>query len=234
MYLYGFHPVREALRTRPREVQCVYVSSRKRGSRRQAVERLCSRHDIELQAVSEGRLTQLGPGVHNGFVADVAEADAAATTGAGDPDLVVLVEDVTDPRNLGALLRVCEGAGVGRVLLRDRGTAAITPVVAKTSAGAVEWLEIERITNSANTLEALKKDGFWVYGAEAGGEAVWQADLRGKVVLCLGGEEKGLRPRTRDLCDKLVALPMLGRIASLNVASGAAALLYEAVRQRQR
>lgn len=233
MYLYGFHPVREALRTRPREVRCVYVSSRKRGSRRQAVERLCSRHDIELQAVSEGRLTQLGPGVHNGFVADVADADAIAATGGGDPDLVVLVEDVTDPRNLGALLRVCEGAGVGRVLLRDRGTAAITPVVAKTSAGAVEWLEIERITNSANTLEALKKDGFWVYGADAGGEAVWQADLQGKVVLCLGGEEKGLRPRTRDLCDKLVALPMLGRIASLNVAGAAAALLYEAVRQRQ-
>lgn len=231
MYLYGYHPVREALRTRPHEVERVYVSAGRRGRRRNELEELCWRHGVRVEAVSAERLDELGPGVHNGFVAEVAGEGAAPREG-GDPELIVLVEDVTDTRNLGALLRVCEGTGVGRVLLRDRGTAAITPAVAKTSAGAVEWLEIERITNTANELEALKAAGYWVYGADAAGEPPWKIDLTGKVVLCLGGEEKGLRRRTRTLCDKRVGLPMRGRIESLNVATAAAALLYEAVRQR--
>ena len=144
----------------------------------------------------------------------------------------MLVEGVQDPRNLGALLRVCEGAGVGRVLIRDRGSAPITPTVVHTSAGATEWLEIERFTNTAQVLEELKKDGFWIYGAVEGGQAPWTIDLTGKVVLCVGGEDKGLRARTRKLCDALVGLPMRGRIESLNLATAGAALLYEAVRQR--
>ncbi|HEX5757896.1 MAG TPA: RNA methyltransferase [Thermoanaerobaculia bacterium] len=144
----------------------------------------------------------------------------------------MLVEDVQDPRNLGALLRVCEGAGVGRVLVRDRGSAPLTPAVVKTAAGAAEWLAVERIVNPAQSLEALKAEGFWVYGAAQGGEAPWNVDLTGKVVLCLGGEERGLRARTRGLCDRLVGLPMRGRLESLNLATAAAALLYEAVRQR--
>ena len=151
---------------------------------------------------------------------------------AADPDLVVLLEDVQDPRNLGAVLRVCEGAGVGQVLIRDRGSAPITPAVAKTAAGASEWLPIERITNSAATLEALKKGGFWAYGSDPGGDPPWRLDLTGKVVLCFGGEEKGLRHRTRTLCDATIGLPMRGRLASLNIATAAAAILYEALRQR--
>ena len=106
---------------------------------------------------------------------------------------MVLLEDVQDPRNLGAVLRVCEGAGVGRVLIRDRGSAPVSPTVAKTSAGATEWLEIERITNSAAEIERLKEEGYWVYGTDPDGRAPWEIDLTGKVVLCFGGEEKGLR-----------------------------------------
>jgi len=144
----------------------------------------------------------------------------------------VLLEDVQDPRNLGAILRVCDGAGVGRVLVRDRGSAPLSPLVARTAAGATEWVSVERITNTAQELERLKKDGFWIYGAAEGGVPPWQLDLSGKTVLCLGGEEKGLRQRTRDLCDGIVGLPMRGKVESLNVATAAAALLYEAVRQR--
>ena len=156
-----------------------------------------------------------------------AEAPAAA-----DPQLVVLVEDVQDPRNLGALLRVCEGAGVGRVLIRDRGAAPLSPAAAGAAAGAVDWLHVERITNSAREIERLKQDGFWVYGADAGGDAPWTVDLSGAVALCIGGEARGLRHRTRGLCDGLLGLPMRGRVESLNLSTAAAALLYEAVRQR--
>jgi 23S rRNA (guanosine2251-2'-O)-methyltransferase len=129
-------------------------------------------------------------------------------------------------------LRVCEGAGVGRVLVRDRGSAPLSPTVAKTSAGASEWLDVERITNSGTEIERLKEAGFWVYGTDPAGDPPWQVDLAGKVVLCFGGEEKGLRERTRRLCDRTIGLPMRGRVGSLNIATATAAILYEAVRQR--
>jgi 23S rRNA (guanosine2251-2'-O)-methyltransferase len=132
------------------------------------------------------------------------------------------------------VLRVCEGAGVGQVLIRDRGSAPITPAVAKTAAGASEWLPVERITNSANDLEALKKAGFWIYGSDPAGQPPWDLDLTGKVVLCFGGEERGLRHRTRTLCDATIGLPMRGRLDSLNISTAASAILYEALRQRLR
>jgi 23S rRNA (guanosine2251-2'-O)-methyltransferase len=170
------------------------------------------------------------------MAAEVRATPATATAGPGlqaaDPDLLVLLEDVQDPRNLGAVLRVCEGAGTGRVLIRDRGAAPVSPTVVKTSAGAAEWLSIERIPNTAQSLERLKDEGFWVYGTDAAGVPPWEVDLTGKVVLCFGGEEKGLRSRTRQICDRMIGLPMRGRVGSLNISTAAAAVLYEAVRQR--
>ncbi len=206
------------------------VAGGRGGRRRDEIEELCRRHRVALEALPERALAALAGPAHNGFAAEVREGTGDAA--GADPDLLVLVEDVQDPRNLGALLRVCEGAGVGRVLVRDRGSAPLSPAVVKTAAGAAEWLAVERIVNPAQSLEALKAQGFWVYGAAEGGEAPWNVDLTGKVVLCLGGEEKGLRARTRQLCDRLIGLPMRGRVESLNLATAAAALLYEAVRQR--
>lgn len=230
MVLYGYHPVREALRHRPHEIERVLVGARRGGRRRREIEQLCRRHRIEIEEVPVDRLEELAGSGHNGLVAVVEQPSAGRES--GDPDLVVLLEDVQDPRNLGALLRVCEGAGVGRVLIRDRGSAPLSPTVVKASAGAAEWLQVERITNTARTVEELKERGFWVYGADATGQPPWSVDLTGKVVLCFGGEEKGLRRRTREICDALVGLPMRGRVESLNVATAAAASLYEAVRQR--
>lgn len=227
----GFHPVREALRHRPHAVRRVLTSERRGGPRLREIEELCGRHGVRCERVPAARLAELGVPVHNGFAAEVTPEPAAAAGGA-DRDLVVLLEDVQDPRNLGAVLRVCDGAGVGHVLVRDRGSAPLSPVVARTAAGASEWVPVERIANTAQTVERLKADGFWIYGAAEGGVPPWEMDLSGKVVLCLGGEEKGLRQRTRELCDGLVGLPMRGRVESLNVATAASALLYEAVRQR--
>jgi 23S rRNA (guanosine2251-2'-O)-methyltransferase len=202
-------------------------------ARRREIEALCRRRGVAVDGLPAAELTALVGPAHNGFAAEVA-APAVAGGERPDPGLVVLVEDVQDPRNLGALLRVAEGAGAARVLVRDRGSAPLSPVAAKAAAGAGEWLPVERVTNSAQTIERLKADGFWVYGADAAGEPPWQVDLTGRVALVFGGEERGLRRRTRELCDKLVGLPMRGRVASLNLATAAAALLYEAVRQRTR
>lgn len=231
MFLYGYHPVREALRHRPHEVARVLVSAARAGRRREEIEDACRRHRVPFEVVPEKVLARIAGPAHNGMAAEVREGEAAVQE-AGDPDLVVLLEDVQDPRNLGAVLRVCEGAGAGRVMIRDRGSAPVSPTVAKTSAGATEWLEIERITNSAAEIERLKEQGFWVYGTDPEGDPPWEVDLSGKVVLCFGGEEKGLRARTRQLCDRMIGLPMRGRVGSLNIATSAAAVLYEAVRQR--
>ncbi len=231
MFLYGYHPVREALRHRPHEVVRVLVSTSRTGRRREEIENLCQRHRVPLEVVPEKVLSQRAGPAHNGMAAEVATSPPAETAG-GDPHLVVLLEDVQDPRNLGAVLRVCEGAGVGRVLIRDRGSAPVSPTVAKTSAGASEWLDVERITNTAAELERLKEEGFWVYGTDADGEPPWEIDLTGKVVLLFGGEEKGLRARTRQISDRLIGLPMRGKVGSLNISTAAAAVLYEAVRQR--
>jgi len=230
MRIFGFHPIREALRHRPHEVKRVWVAPSRGGGRRSEIEELARRGQVPIAPAPPALLAEVTAAVHNGFIAElVAPAPEVA---AGDGDLLVLVEDVQDPRNLGALLRVCEGAGVGRVLVRDRGSAPVAATVAKTSAGASEWVDIERITNPARTLETLKQEGFWIYGLVTGGEPPWDVDLTGKVVFCFGGEEKGLRELTRKTCDRLLGLPMRGRVESLNLATAAAAVLYEAVRQR--
>jgi 23S rRNA (guanosine2251-2'-O)-methyltransferase len=165
-------------------------------------------------------------------LAELAEFDASVSTGDRDEALVVLLEDIQDPRNLGAILRICEAAGVGRVILRDRGTAPITATVVKTAAGATEWLDVERVPNSVAAINSLKSDGFWVYGSDPSGQSPWQVDLSGKVALCFGGEAKGLRARTRKECDGLLGLPMRGAVESLNVSTAAAAIIYEVLRQR--
>jgi 23S rRNA (guanosine2251-2'-O)-methyltransferase len=235
MFLYGYHPVREALRHRPHEVARVLVSASRTGRRREEVEELCARHRVPFEVVPERALSERAGPAHNGMAAEVRESAASASPASeqnADANLIVLLEDVQDPRNLGAVLRVCEGAGAGRVLIRDRGAAPVSPTVVKTSAGAAEWLDVERITNTAQELERLKADGFWVYGTDADGVPPWEIDLSGKVVLCFGGEEKGLRSRTRQICDGMIGLPMRGRVGSLNISTAAAAVLYEAVRQR--
>jgi len=230
----GFHPVREALRREPERVVRVLVERGRSGARSREIGELCSRSGVPLETVPGPVLSRFAVGVHNGFAAELATSarDHLVPEAAGDPDLVVLAEDVQDPRNLGALLRVCEGAGVGRVLVREHGSAPINETVVKASAGAAEWLPVERIGSAARQIERLREAGFWIYGLAAGGESPWRIDLTGKVAICVGGEHEGLRRLTRESCDGLIGLPMRGRVESLNLATAAAAALYEAVRQR--
>jgi 23S rRNA (guanosine2251-2'-O)-methyltransferase len=150
-----------------------------------------------------------------------------------DNALIVALDQVQDPRNLGAVCRSAEAAGAAGVVTPDRRSAEVTAVTCKASAGAVEHLRIARVRNLADWLAEAKESGFWLWGADAGAaQAPWDVDLTGPTVLVLGGEGKGTRPRVSAACDGQIALPQQGQTASLNVSAAAAALLFEAVRQR--
>jgi len=148
--------------------------------------------------------------------------------------LLVALDQVQDPRNLGAVARSAEVAGAAGLVIPERRATEVTAVVCKASAGAVEHLSIACVRNLADWLAEAKGAGFWIWGADAEAlRAPWEVDLTGSTVLVLGGEGKGLRPRVASACDDLVALPQRGEVDSLNVSAAAAALLFEAVRQRQ-
>jgi 23S rRNA (guanosine2251-2'-O)-methyltransferase len=148
--------------------------------------------------------------------------------------LLLALDQVQDPRNLGAVCRSAEFAGAAGVVIPERRSAEVTAVVCKASAGAVEHLEVARVRNLADWLAGSKAAGFWIWGAEAEArQAPWDADLSGPTVLVLGGEGKGIRPRVASACDGLIALPQGGMVDSLNVSAAATALLFEAVRQRR-
>jgi 23S rRNA (guanosine2251-2'-O)-methyltransferase len=227
--VYGRRAVREALRGR-REVLEVWATERAvKGEDwlAEASPRLKAERELSDRAATRD---------HQGVLALVAPypyADAYALAAAASPLLVVL-DRVTDPRNLGAVARSAEGAGATGLVVPAHGSAVVTPAVARASAGAVEHVPIAVVPNLARYLEEVKGGAFWVYGAagEVGARSMWETDLTGGVALVLGAEGRGLRPLVRRTCDALVAIPLAGAVESLNVSVAAAVLLYEARRQR--
>jgi 23S rRNA (guanosine2251-2'-O)-methyltransferase len=221
--VYGRNPVREALRG-PRSVQHVWATERAARAERW----LGVAEPAIVQAEEIERLAETTD--HQGVCAEVAPyryADASSLLAADDA-LVVCLDEVQDPHNLGAVCRVAESAGASGVVIPERRSAEVTPVACKTSAGAVEHLAIARVPNLANWLAEAKDAGAWVYGAALGPDAVPydRPDYTGKLVLVLGSEGRGLRPRVAAGCDQLVQLPQRGIVGSLNVSTAAAALLY--------
>lgn len=226
MIVYGRNPVREALRGR-RAVTRVWAT--------QGAAREPWLAEARPEPADDGALAELcGSPDHQGVCAEAAPypyADADSLLAADDA-LVVCLDQVTDPRNLGAVCRVAECAGAAGVVIPERRSAEVTPAACKTSAGAVEHLAVARVRNVADWLAAAKETGAWVYGADGTGVPYTQPDYGGRVVLVMGSEGSGLRPRVRDACDELVALPMRGRVDSLNVSSAAAALVYGILQSR--
>jgi 23S rRNA (guanosine2251-2'-O)-methyltransferase len=206
------------------------VAEARRGRRR--VHRVWTQD--ELPAAELNRLA--GSPDHQGVVAEVDPypyADPASLLG-GETALVVALDQVQDPRNLGAICRSAEAAAAAGVVIPARRAANITPAAAKASAGAVEHLPVARTRNLADWLADAKRAGAWVYGARADAPTRYDAvDLRERTVLVLGGEGKGIRPRVTAACDALVSIPQAGRLESLNVGAAAAVLLFEAARQRR-
>jgi 23S rRNA (guanosine2251-2'-O)-methyltransferase len=221
--VYGRRAVREALRGR-REVLELLATER---AARDEWER-------KPKIVLERALTELaGTRDHQGVVARVEPfryADAHELA-AGEP-LLVALDQVTDPRNLGAVIRSAEGAGATGVILPAHNSARVTPAVARSSAGAVEHLPVAVVPNLARYLNEVKGPGLWIYAADAAGTPMADAGLSGGLTLVFGAEGKGIRPLVRRACDASVSIPLSGRVESLNVSVAAAVLLYEARRQR--
>jgi 23S rRNA (guanosine2251-2'-O)-methyltransferase len=184
----------------------------------------------------ETKLVELcGSSDHQGIVAEVEPYPYVAGEELLEDEnaLVVVLDQIQDPRNLGAVCRSAEAAGASGVVIPDRRAASVTAAAAKASAGAVEHLKIARVRNISDWITEAKDAGFWIWGADGrADQAPWQVDLTGKTALVLGTEEKGLRPRVADSCDGLVAIPQAGQVDSLNVSVAAAVLIFEAIRQR--
>jgi len=240
LILYGRHPVLEALRSGGRQLEELLVLDEARGRLGQLTA-LARQAGVRCSLVSRAALTALaGSPHHQGVVARVAarayaslEELLAVPRTRGEPGLLVALDQVEDPGNVGAVLRTAEAFGAhGAVLLRHHA-AGLTGHTAKAAAGALEYLPVARVGNLAQTLGTLKGEGYWVIGASSdGGVPPWRIDFRGPVTLVLGSEGRGLRPLVVRACDALTRIPLTGRIGSLNVGAAGAALLYEAARQR--
>ena len=239
-HVYGLHTVRALLTRDPARVRRVSLQRGRDDPRSRDIESLAQRAGVTLERVDAELLKRrVGDVVHQGVVAEVEPLKAwseddlfTALTGRKDPLLLVL-DSVTDPHNLGACLRSADACGALAVVVpRDRA-AGVNPTVRKVAAGAAETTPVVTVTNLVRTLKLLKEAGLWVVGADAEGEKLsYEADLKGPLALVLGAEGAGLRDLTRKTCDFLVRLPQLGSVESLNVSVATGMLLYEALRQR--
>ena len=225
--VYGRRPVREALRG-PRQVLEIWATER-------ALTAEPWLHGVRVKQKQERELAEAaGSRDHQGVVAwcePYRYADAYELASGPSP-LIVCLDQVSDPRNLGAVCRSAEGAGASGVVLPAHGSATVTAAVSKASAGAVEHLRVAVVTNLSRYLNEVKGPDLWVWGAAGGGSPMWEVDLTGSLALVFGAEGKGLRPLVRRACDGAVSIPLLGRTDSLNVSVAAGILLYEARRQR--
>ncbi len=228
--VYGRRPVREAIRG-PREVRELWATERALRAEawlRDAGVRVQRKPERDLSA-------EAGTTDHQGVLARIEPfryADAHELA-AGEAPLLAVLDSVTDPRNLGAVIRCADGAGANGVVLPAHNSARVTPTVVHASAGAAEHLPVAVVKNLARYLGEIKGPQLWIWAAAGDAEtSMWDADLSGGAVFVLGAEGKGLRPLVRRTCDDAVAIPLAGRVESLNVSVAAALLLYEARRQR--
>ena len=238
----GRNAVVEALRAGRRVTRVLIADGTKPNPVLDEIRRLAAEAGVRVEPAQRRALDELSPhGAHQGVVAYAAAfafaalADVVATGSAAPRSLVVALDHVTDPGNLGAVGRTCEAVGAhGLVIPKDRA-ASVTPVAEKAAAGAFSYLPVVQVANLVQALNALKDAGYWVAGAEEGGSAeIWDTALDDHLVLVAGAEGSGLSRLTRENCDLLVSLPVRGRVGSLNVAQAVTALSYEWLRRGHR
>ena len=235
MIIFGMNPVREAIRAHPDRIRWIAVSSSEKGRLSRLAEEARDA-DVEVRVMPADRVAKLAEGgVHNGVVAEIAEAayaDFDDLIGAeGAPERIFILDGVQDPQNLGAVLRVADAFGFGLVVVPKHESAGLSGAAVKASAGASEWVPVAQVTNLARAIESLQAGGYWIYGADAEGEPLGSFDLSGKIAVVLGNEGRGVRRNVLEHCDRRVAIPMRGRVESLNVSTAAAVIGCEVERQ---
>jgi len=244
--LYGLHPVEEALKAGRRRFDQVIVARERQDDRLARLVEACRQAGVRVRSEAREQLTQLAATpAHQGVVALVRPQESLAIEDLYDPlpslpgaprppRLLLALDGVEDPQNLGALLRVADGAGVDGIVLTERRAAPLSPVAVKASAGATEHLRIARVVNLVRALEDLKRQNLWIIGLDERGQTDYDRfDLTGDCVLVLGREGAGLHDLVRRTCDHLLRIPMAGGVSSLNVSAAGAVVLYEAFRQRR-
>ena len=238
----GRKPVMEALRAGT-PLERIYVVHGLRGGGLEELRALAERGGVRVTELSKERFEALPAPAHaQGVLALLRhrrpsdpEKILADARGRGNQGFLLLLDEIEDPQNLGALIRTAECAGVQGVLIPRHHSARITDAVVKASAGATEHLPVAEVTNLVAAMEELKRDGFWVVGLDAAGEKVYtEYDYAGPVAVVVGNEGRGLRRLVRERCDVIVKIPLLGRIGSLNASVAGALVMYEAVRQRRK
>lgn len=236
-YLTGFHAIEELIRSGKVKGPLLVANA---GPRARTIMSLATDHKIRIDRVGEYELNRLAPDNRGiALMVEGKESNNEITVQdfiAGlEPEadaLVVVLDSITDPHNYGAILRSCDQFAVDLVVVGNRRSAKDAEVVSKTSAGAVAWVPIATVSNLVRAVEQLKEAGFWVYGADMKGDAVYDKDLSGRVVLIMGSEGSGISRLLKETCDGMVTIPTGGKVDSLNVSVAAGVLLYEARRQR--
>jgi 23S rRNA (guanosine2251-2'-O)-methyltransferase len=248
-YIYGIHAVDSRLRQNPQSVQCLWLQLGREDKRITALLELARNQGVAVERPSRQDLDKLVGGRHQGVVARILEVPGSKEVEGsniwteaqllsrverkGGPLLILVLDGVTDPHNLGACLRSADAAGVDAVVVPKDNAADITPVTRKVACGAAEVVPFVRVTNITRTLQALQERGVWLYGTDGESEkSIFESDLSASLALVMGAEGKGMRRLTREQCDFLVHLPMSGSVSSLNVSVATGICLFEIVRQR--
>ena len=238
--IYGIHPVAEALKSRGRNFEYVGIAKDRHDARLQSLIEKCRELGVAVRFLSRQEMDRLSPGAtHQGVIAvgsqkSYGDVDDVLANRRGEFSLVLVLDGIEDPHNLGAIIRTADAAGANGIVIPERRAVGVTGTVVKASAGAAEHLPIARVTNVARTLEELKSKNIWTVGLdERGGQTYDALDYKMDCALVLGAEGAGLHDLVRKRCDFLVSIPMLGKVASLNVSVAAGVVLYEIVRQRR-
>ena len=238
--IYGINPLLEVLIAQPEQLKKVVIVAGRGGDGVKQILKLAAEHGIPVEFSAKDRMEKLAPRqVHQG-VAAICRAHAYATVDEvvahrhekSKHNLVVLLDSVTDPQNLGSIIRTAHCCGANGVIIPENRAASVTASVSKASAGAVQYLPTAMVVNLAHTIEYLKERGFWIYGADAAAQTDIQApDYEGNIALVMGSEGRGIRPLIVKKCDFLISIPMRGQVASLNVSVATGVILFEILRK---
>src|SRR5438132_2156260 len=238
--LYGIHPILEALRSAERQIEGIYLQHGRKGREIDEVLTLAKTKRVTIDFRPKEALDRLAGLAHRqGAVARVAAKaylsldELMEVVASKEHPLLLILDGIEDPHNLGAILRTAEAAGVDGLIIPERRAVGLTATVAKTSAGAIEYLRVARVVNLSQTIERLKKENFWIYALDGKGDQNFLSiDYRVALALVIGGEGRGIRPLVAAHCDGRIHIPMKGRVSSLNASVAAGVLLYEVLRQR--
>ena len=238
--MFGWHAVEAVLKREPERLQQVWIQTGRQDKRVKSITDTLDSLGVRWKVVHRRELDERVSGVHQGIVAAVSESrewteDDLLTQLAGSdkPPFLLVLDGVTDPHNLGACMRTADAVGVQAVIVPKDKSASLTPVARKVACGAAETVPFVRVTNLARFLRSLQDQGVWLIGTAGESKAtLYQADFKGPVALVMGAEGKGMRRLTREHCDQLINIPMLGHVDSLNVSVATGVCLYEALRQR--